>query len=152
MEVGRYWPFFTVIVKELRVLKSGPLRAVTPRSRGEAFELTATIVSQSFEGWRKALKGGDNLSTVLSRVEVTDVRAGNSRTNKRALELCPPVIVEAKASLRVAPTRRSALTTQEYIDVMLATVRESSSHVYWPEEVIARFLAADVITGTTPSE
>ena len=144
--------FHTIIVKEFRERKSGPLRAVAPRSRGEAFELTATIVSQSFEGWRKALKGGDNLSTVLSRVEITDVRAGNSRTYKRALELCPPVIVDAKASERVAPRRRSALTTQEYIDVMLATVRESSRHVYWPVEVVASFVAADVITGTANSE
>lgn len=138
-------------MKEFRELKSVPLRAVAPCSRGEAFELTATIVHQSFEGWRKALKGGENVSSVLSRVEVTEVRAGNTHTNKRALKLCPPVIVEARASHRAAPTRRSALTTQEYIDVMLATVRESYTHVYWPGEVVASFIAADVITCTTPS-
>ena len=31
--------------------------------------------------------------------------------------------------------------------MMLATVRESYTHVYWPGEVIESFIAADVITG-----
>jgi hypothetical protein len=31
---------------------------------------------------------------------------------------------------------------------MLATVRESRRHATWPTDVIASFLAADVITGT----
>ncbi len=39
-----------------------------------------------------------------------------------------------------------ALTTEEFLQVNLATVRESNCHRYWPQEVIERFLAADVIT------
>jgi len=39
-----------------------------------------------------------------------------------------------------------ALTTEEFLQVNLATVRESSSHRYWPQEVVTKFLAAEVIT------
>ena len=37
------------------------------------------------------------------------------------------------------------LTTEEFIQVRLATVRESTRHCYWPADVVARFAAADVI-------
>jgi hypothetical protein len=37
------------------------------------------------------------------------------------------------------------LTTEEFIEVRLATVRESTRHCYWPVDVVARFTAADVI-------
>ncbi len=37
------------------------------------------------------------------------------------------------------------LTTEEFIQVRLATVRESTRHCYWPAEVVARFAVADVI-------
>jgi len=37
------------------------------------------------------------------------------------------------------------LTTDEFIQVRLATVRESTRHCYWPSDVVARFAAADVI-------
>jgi hypothetical protein len=38
------------------------------------------------------------------------------------------------------------LTTEEFIDVRLATVRESSRHCFWPIDVLEKFLAAEVIT------
>jgi hypothetical protein len=37
------------------------------------------------------------------------------------------------------------LTTEEFIQVRLATVRESTRHCYWPADVVAKFTAADVI-------
>jgi hypothetical protein len=37
------------------------------------------------------------------------------------------------------------LTTEEFIQVRLATVRESTRHCYWPADVVATFAAADVI-------
>jgi hypothetical protein len=37
------------------------------------------------------------------------------------------------------------LTTEEFIQVRLATVRESTRHCYWPADVLATFAAADVI-------
>ena len=38
------------------------------------------------------------------------------------------------------------LTTEEFITVKLATVRESTRHCYWPTEVLEKFLAAEVIS------
>ncbi len=37
------------------------------------------------------------------------------------------------------------LTTEEFIQVRLATVRESTRHCYWPAEVLERFAAAEII-------
>jgi hypothetical protein len=46
-----------------------------------------------------------------------------------------------------AVTKRltTPLTTEDFIQVRLATVRESTRHCYWPADVVARFTAADVI-------
>lgn len=37
------------------------------------------------------------------------------------------------------------LTTEEFIQVRLATVRESTRHCFWPIDVLEKFLTADVI-------
>ena len=47
-----------------------------------------------------------------------------------------------KTKMRVVPPM---LTTEEFIQVRLATVRESTRHCYWPADVVATFAAADVI-------
>ena len=39
-----------------------------------------------------------------------------------------------------------ALTTEEFLQVNLATVRESNCHRYWPPEVLESFRLAEVIT------
>lgn len=36
------------------------------------------------------------------------------------------------------------LTTEDFVQVELATIRESRSHAIWPTEVIARFLDAEL--------
>jgi hypothetical protein len=36
------------------------------------------------------------------------------------------------------------LTTEDVVQVELATIRESRSHAFWPPEVIARFLQVDL--------
>jgi hypothetical protein len=48
---------------------------------------------------------------------------------------------KAKAKRLTTPM----LTTEDFIQVRLATVRESTRHCYWPADVVARFAAADVI-------
>ena len=37
------------------------------------------------------------------------------------------------------------LTTDEMIDVSVATVRESTAHRHWPKDVVEKFLAAELI-------
>lgn len=41
--------------------------------------------------------------------------------------------------------RSPTLTTEEVVQVNLATVRESSRHRYWPTDVVERFLTADLV-------
>lgn len=47
--------------------------------------------------------------------------------------------------LLLPPRLGSVLTTEEFIQVNLVTVRESKAHRRWPPDVIATFLAAEVI-------
>ncbi|CAN5824646.1 hypothetical protein BH18ACI4_BH18ACI4_22750 [soil metagenome] len=57
-------------------------------------------------------------------------------------------LVLCRASDKNAEEKRLTspmLTTEEFIQVRLATVRESARHCYWPADVLARFAAADVI-------
>lgn len=71
-------------------------------------------------------------------------RTSLTRAPKRALQLCPPV--EAKMLVRVSVSNRpSRMTTQDYVQVMLATVREGRRHARWPKEVLEHFLAAEVV-------
>ena len=44
------------------------------------------------------------------------------------------------------------LTTDEMIDVSIATVRESTAHRHWPKDVVEKFLAADLICTSPATE
>ena len=50
---------------------------------------------------------------------------------------------------RVAPDRQwpqfRPLTTEEFLQVSLSTVREGNCHCRWPRDVFEKFLAAEVI-------
>ena len=82
-----------------------------------------------------------------ARAVVTTI-SNNGRTSvaqKRSLQLCPPVsglVPEQASAATLAPIQ---LTTQDYVQVMLATIREGESHARWPREVVEHFLAAEVI-------
>ena len=41
--------------------------------------------------------------------------------------------------------RLPTVTTEEAMQVHLATVRESSRHRYWPSDVVERFMTAEVV-------
>ena len=57
------------------------------------------------------------------------------------LVIRPAFNSKAKAKRNTIPM----LTTEEFIQVRLATVRESTRHCYWPADVVATFAAAEVI-------
>lgn len=87
----------------------------------------------------------------MSQVLVREDRPSASLPQKRTLQLCRPV-VESVASQPEGDTRQpGSLTTPEYIDVMLATIREGFRHERWPKDVVAKFLAAEVIRGNDAS-
>jgi hypothetical protein len=44
------------------------------------------------------------------------------------------------------PNLPAPISTEAFIQVELATLRESRNHRCWPTEVVAKFLAADVIS------
>lgn len=70
-------------------------------------------------------------------------RANNGR-NQLIRSVFSPKITLKRA---ISPQRPlPMLTTDEFIQVRLSTVRESTRHCYWPSDVLARFLSADVIT------
>lgn len=50
---------------------------------------------------------------------------------------------DAKAARRLSFHR---MTTEDFIQVKLATFREGTRHCFWPTDVLEKFLAADVIT------
>jgi hypothetical protein len=83
--------------------------------------------------------------TLADSVEVDDeVTRGNRDSQSMTgtnLVIRPVFHNKAKAQTMTTPK----LTTEEFIQVRLATVRESTRHCYWPSEVVARFAAADVI-------
>lgn len=51
----------------------------------------------------------------------------------------------SRASARDSGYRQRPITTTDIVRVNRATVRESTSHRHWPPDVVAQFLAADVI-------
>jgi hypothetical protein len=57
------------------------------------------------------------------------------------------LVIRQAFTNKATPERMTTpkLTTEEFIEVRLATVRESTRHCYWPSDVVARFAAADVI-------
>ena len=73
----------------------------------------------------------------------TGLQRATGTSQKRTLQLCQPAetLPRGDGVIRMAPTR---LTTQDYVQVMLATIREGVSHARWPKDVVAQFLAAEV--------
>lgn len=124
-------------MKEFAQRKRRPLYVVEAQPVLSAvFELTSSSVHQTFEGWRKALEDSDVDATALAAE-----RHKYALARRRLLQLCSPV----KSEPQVIKSAPADLTTEDYIQVMLATIRESRQHINWPPDVIAKFLDADVI-------
>jgi hypothetical protein len=79
------------------------------------------------------------------------------KSNQRGLHAVAPqeIITPPRASQltrnaglysATLPQRLPSLTTEEFVQVSLATVRESSRHRYWPSDVVETFLVAEVVT------
>jgi hypothetical protein len=132
-------------VKEFAERKSRPLYVVKGSGASSAvFEFTSTSVHRTFEGWRKALGVNDQESIPSTTALLEAERNDYLLTRPRSLKLCVPVVAKSgtTASDSAAPAN---LTTEDYIQVMLSTIRESRQHVNWPPDVVSKFLAADVI-------
>jgi len=114
--------------KNSKRLARGRLRAVAPLTAPNV--ATTTIGVGSKEILEEALRETPRESSVAHSNRV--IRA----------------TFTAQINLSRTPAQRYGthlLTTDDFIQVSLATVRESTRHCYWPSDVIAKFLAADVI-------
>lgn len=136
-------------MKEFLQVEQRQLYAVAaPRFDREVFDVTRKTLDQSFEGWLRELTAMEELNMSAPAVVIkTDLRRPKELTQKHALKLCQPVPAQHEGNGPVVGLRSSELTTQDYVQVMLATIREGRHHARWPTEVVAHFLAAEIVTG-----
>ena len=114
----------------------------------DVFDVTRNSLDQSFQGWLLALAETEELNmSAQAAVIKNDLRRPSNLKQKHALQLCHPVRVQDSGGGDAVRMTSSKLTTQEYVDVMLATIREGRHHARWPTDVVAQFLEAEIITG-----
>ena len=136
-------------MKEFLQVEQRRLYVVTaPRFNRDVFDVTRKTLDQSFEGWLRELAAMEELNMSAPAVAIKhDLRRPKELTQQHALRLCQPVQPAHKGNSKAARVQASELTTQDYVQVMLATIREGRHHARWPTEVVAHFLAAEVVTG-----
>lgn len=121
----------------------------TPLSVDEGFDFSRNSLDRSFQGWLGSVTTEE--LKMSARAVVTTISNDFGRSGivqKRSLQLCPPasgLASEPASERRLFPTK---LTTEDYVQVMLATIREGANHSRWPREVVEHFLAAEVIAGS----
>ena len=129
-------------------LKEEPRRLYVvpaPRFVGEPFDVTRNTLDQSFEGWLHAIGAvGEFHMSAPAIVIDHDLRRPSELKHKHALRLCQPVEIQQKGNGDAENMWSRELTTEDYVQVMLATIREGHRHARWPTEVIEHFLAAEV--------
>ena len=117
-----------------------------PRFDRDVFDVTRKTLDQSFEGWLREVAAMEELNMSAPAVVIKqDLRRPKELTQKHALKLCQPVQSEHQGNSEADGMQSSELTTQDYVQVMLATIREGRHHARWPTEVVAHFLAAEVV-------
>lgn len=136
-------------MKEFLQVKQRRLYAVTaPRFDRDVFDVTRKTLDQSFEGWLREVTALEELNMSAPAVVIKhDLRRPKELTQKHNLKLCQPSQPALKGNSEADGMLSSELTTEEYVQVMLATIREGRQHARWPTEVVAHFLAAEVVTG-----
>lgn len=116
-----------------------------PRFDRDVFDVTRKTLDQSFEGWLREVAAMEEHMSAPAVVIKHDLRRPKELTQKHALKLCQPVQPEHRGTSESAGMLASELTTQDYVQVMLATIREGRHHARWPTEVVAHFLAAEIV-------
>ena len=135
-------------MKEFLQVQQRRLYAVpAPRFDRDVFDVTRKTLDQSFEGWLGELAAMEELTMSAPALAIKhDLRRPNELTQKHALKLCQPVPIQHQGSADTVSRLSPKLTTQDYVQVMMATIREGRHHARWPTEVVAHFLAAEVVT------
>ncbi|MDQ3472515.1 MAG: hypothetical protein M3447_02135 [Acidobacteriota bacterium] len=136
-------------MKEFQQVEQRRLYVVAaPRFDRDVFDVTRNTLDQSFEGWLREVAAMEELNMSAPAVVIKpDLRRPSELTKKHALKLCQTVQAQHERNGPIVVKHSSELTTQDYVQVMLATIREGRRHARWPTEVVAHFLAAEVVTG-----
>ena len=118
----------------------------TPLSADEVSDFSRNSLDRSFQNWLGSVEPMEGLK-MSARSVVTTISNDFEHTGivRRSLQLCPPVSGLVPEQASAATLFPAKLTTQEYVQVMLATIREGASQPRWPREVVEHFLAAEVI-------
>ena len=147
MENSRDQSFFVFIVKEFLQVEQRRLYVVSaPRFNRDVFDVTRNTLDQSFEGWLREVAAMEELNMSAPAVVIKhDLRRPRELTQKHTLKLCQPVPAQHQGNGEAVGMLSGKLTTQDYVQVMLATIREGHHHARWPTEVVAHFLAAEVL-------
>jgi hypothetical protein len=135
-------------VRQFRKEEQRRLYVVTaPRFTGEVFDVTRHSLDQSFQGWLHAVYPTEELNMSAQAIAINnDLRRPSELKQKPALQLCQPV--NGQQAAKAVTLRSGKLTTQDYVQVMMATIREGRQHARWPKDVVAHFLAAEVIVSS----
>lgn len=133
-------------MKEFLQLDQRRLYVVTaPRLKLDVFDVTRNTLELSFEGWLREVAAMEERNMSAPAVIKHDLRRPSKLTQKHTLKLCRPVAAQHEGNGEAVRMLPGKLTTQDYVQVMLATIREGRHHARWPTEVVAHFLAAEVV-------
>ncbi|MGH9969720.1 MAG: hypothetical protein ACREBG_18270 [Pyrinomonadaceae bacterium] len=109
----------------------------------ESFDYSSKMPRRPFRGSLRA----------VAQLEIAPPLPIDVGSEQGVPEVVRPRLIRQVFRNRIMPKRMDAphsavpiITTDEFIQVKLATVRESTRHCYWPSDVVAKFLAAEVIT------
>lgn len=86
-----------------------------------------------------------NRSALKKRASLSLVSTTNRASEARDFAISSYVHKSAYGPVRLNQYSEK-MTTEDFVQVELATVREGTSHRFWPSDVVLKFIAADVIT------
>ena len=122
-----------------------------PHFADEAFDFSRNSLDQSFQGWLGSVEATEEQKMSAAAVftkSCNEVNRASVLPQKRSLQLCPPVVALAPEQNEKAVLFPTRLTTQDYVQVMLATIREGANHARWPRDVVEHFITAEVIVNS----
>lgn len=117
----------------------------TPQQRlvEEVSEYNSAALERSFQGWWPAITVDTREILVRPRAEARPAVAEKPDIQVQAMELLSAPVFSHEPKKQHPEPR--ALTTEDFIQVMLATTRESYTHQRWPVGELTKIMAAQVI-------
>jgi hypothetical protein len=122
---------------QISLVRSSPVRRPE-----EAFDYGS--LRRSFDGWLDAVALPEDEQSVDDVVTEDIVHETKAEAAAEILSVSPLRSITSRKKTPVE-TDQARLNTQDFIEVSLVTVRESFRQRFWPEWIVSKFLAAEVI-------